>query len=201
MKLLILASAIFSVAVMAPVDEQRVANLRSNANALIDGVLAKASKGLPVYEKLGDLGTKLNLKACQLVGLNNGIHRYGNASMNFVNGSLHIDAGVFLNSIGIRCNWANGLLHGTLEASAWLPTITASVETGLSSTSHPKLDAFKVAYLGSFEIEITGAGAFDNAINKIAENELNGKMKPKIISTIETKLPPLIQKELDKIHV
>jgi len=188
---------------LQPIENEEISKfvVTGNANHLIDGILNNVNKQLPVKQALPDIGSTLDLHNCFLNGLNTGIHRFGNASMNFVNGSIQIDVGVYLNSIGANCDWKYLLNHGSLEASVMLPTIVVRLESSLSTSAHPKLLSFKVAYLGNFEIEISGVGAFDKMVDQIAENEVNVKMRPEIIKEIETKVPPILQKELDKIHI
>jgi len=156
---------------------------------------------LPAHEPLPDIGTKLNLKDCFLSGLDEGIYRYGNATMNFVNGTMHIKAGLYLKTIGAQCSWKFGILNGTMEASTSLPAMHMELETGLSKTAHPKLDDFQVLNLGKFDINVTGVSFMDKVIDDLAKAVVNGPFHGLLIKVLETKLPAVIQEQLDNIHI
>jgi len=179
-----------------------VAQLQENGNKIIDGLLEKVNKALPAKLSIGDInGTDFHLTNVYVDGLEHGIHRVGNSTFEMKNGTIYLTASFSVASIGATANWKWELLHGTIKVSTSVVAIHAEISSSLNFKSHPKLDVFKMVQLGDFDISLTGVSIFDKVISKLAEDLINGPLKAKIISEIDEKLPPIIQTELDKVHI
>jgi len=193
---------LFSLIVAQPA-EQRTPQLDNvgDANQLIDELLREANKLMPAKEPLPDIGTELNLKNCFVFGLDSGLSRVGNSSMTFSNGSVVLGTALTITQIGASCDWSFSFLDGSLTASTSVVTMHAVIASSLKAGSHPDLKSFNLQKLGDFSIKMTGVSILDKVVTEIAELVVNGPLKDTIEDTINTKLPPIIEEALKKIHI
>jgi len=191
-----------SAANLVPITKQQnEVQVGMNINALIDGVFATVSKELPNNTAIPDVGGSIDLHNCFLLDLNQGIHRSGNASMDISGGQTHVNVSLYATHIQVNCDWQVGhnwhKITGSLTAACDKPTMDIGLASNMSLTAHPVLTKFYMHELPDMTIQIHNAHGLDHLIDEA----FNHWMKGPVTDQINKILPPIIQKELDTIHI
>ncbi|KAF2366258.1 hypothetical protein FHG87_002994 [Trinorchestia longiramus] len=113
MKLLLL-SALVAVSTASPVNvkiglqlpRELLENKDSgNANRYVDLVLRILNQMMPEELPLPDIGTMFHLHDCFMFGLDNGLHRSGDATMVTVGETVKFSASFAMKDLGVTCSW------------------------------------------------------------------------------------------------
>jgi len=194
------SAAVAALLVLAACSAHAAKAVSGNINVLVDAVLTDANRAMPAnFPLVVKNDTKLNLQNCTLIGLENGIHRKGNATLGFANSTISASVELYVSRVGANCLWSHAPgLDGTMEATTKMPQFVISVDGVINVNGPSNLKAdFKILNLGKLDVELTGLSVLDPIIEKLAESIANGPLRKLIEKVIVYELPSIIQSQLD----
>jgi hypothetical protein len=172
-----------------------------NANNYVDMVLNLLNPLLPGELPLPDIGSMFNLHDCYMFGLDNGLHRSGDATMVTVDTTTKFSAAFAMENLGVTCSWKYMLMHGKATGSTALVDISAAFSLELTSGSSPQITEFRVVEMAPIKTDVTGLTILFNWLAEDIANVVINKFHDQIIYVIENDVRALMQFVLDQIVI
>ncbi|KZS07952.1 Uncharacterized protein APZ42_028321 [Daphnia magna] len=157
---------------------------------------------IPEYTNMLGTGVVVKIFNGTLHGLST-IHRTGDVTFNYENGSLVVGAQAATQRLKGHFNWQLDFKVFAPKGKISLQIEHLEVKIGLSQPvnvqNKPKLEVLQVN-LGNIQAQSTGTGSVDYLIEFAVNFLLNG-FRSVVLRTMEKPVTLIIQKELDKIDV